>query len=55
MFCKKCHKRIIEIVKDFHEVKNKCICNDNGCIKVTNEKTELTGTRNSNIAHKKSK
>ena len=38
MFCKKCHKRIIKVVKD--------ICNDEGFINVTNKKTELTGIRN---------
>ena len=39
MFSKKCHKRIIKVVKDFHKVKNKCICNDKGFIKVMNKKT----------------
>ena len=45
MFCKKCHKRIIKVVKDSRS-KNKCICNDEGFINVTKEKTELTGIRN---------
>ena len=46
MFCKKCHKKIIKVVKDLYEAKNKCKCNSNGFISVTTEKTELTGVRN---------
>ena len=57
MFCKRCHKKIIIVVKDLYEAKNKCICNyiynANGFISVTTEKTELTGVRNGSRSERK--
>lgn len=29
MFCKKCHKRVIERLMSNHDVKNKCMCGPN--------------------------
>ena len=46
MFCKRCHKKIIKVVKDLYEVKNHCLFHNNGFTSVTTEKTELTGFSN---------
>ena len=53
MFCKRCHKKIIKVVKDLYDAKNKCICNNNGFISVTTERTELTGVRNGSRSERK--
>ena len=55
MFCKKCHKTIIKVVKNWYEAKNKCMCDHNGFISVTTGKTELTGVRNGSLSERKDK
>ena len=35
MYCKKCHKKIINFVKNLHEIRNRCMCSEQRTAKGT--------------------
>ena len=55
MFCKKCHKKIIKVVKNLHEIKNRCVCGSNDLVYVATRATELTGVVNGRLSELKYK
>ena len=52
MFCKRCHKKIIKVVKNMHEARNKCVCGHGTPIYVATG--ELTWARNDALSKRES-
>ena len=48
MYCKKCHKKIIILAKNLHEIRNRCMCPEQRMVLTPTKGTELIGAVNSN-------